>query len=124
MSDDQSISELKDEITELRRTVMMLQETVQQLTLKLDPGISDGTTNVETGQYQIFPRHGSLIERDTSWERLVGLLKKADQGLTARELAGRWGKSRSRTSEVLNRLVEEGEIVKYRDGRRIRFKTP
>ena len=41
-----------------------------------------------------------------------------------RELAKLWGKSRSRTSEVLNRLVGEGHVVKYRDGREIKFRPP
>ena len=62
-------------------------------------------------------------EYDMSWEKLLALLKSSRSAMTAAELADRWGRSRSRTSEVLNKLVEEGQLVKFRDGRRIRFRT-
>ncbi|MGY5858452.1 MAG: helix-turn-helix domain-containing protein, partial [Candidatus Thorarchaeota archaeon] len=63
------------------------------------------------------------LDGDASWDRLVNLMHNEDSGLTAAELAEKWGKSRSRTSEVLNKLAENGQIIKYRDGRMIRFRS-
>jgi Fic family protein len=114
---------LKNELKELRDTVNVLKQTVEDLTSQLHPAQSITRPARPRGQYDIFSEGESGIERDVSWNRLVNLLQESEEGLTATELADLWGKSRSRTSEVLNKLVEEGHLVKYRDGRRIKFAT-
>ena len=116
-----SIDDLMDEIKALTQTVMNLRETVDVLSSKIAETKNRRTTQVEMGSYKVVQDQGSVIEGDASWSRLVGLLDGKASGLTASELANKWGKSRSRTSEVLNRLVEEGQLIKYRDGRSIKF---
>lgn len=123
MAKDSEVQNLKEEITELRKTVLDLTETVAALTAHLRPSENTGIPLPEAGQYEIFSDSRSCLERDASWDRLVGLVPRADKGLSASELADKWGKSRSRTSEVLNRLVQEGHVVKYRDGRKIKFRA-
>ncbi|MHA2066650.1 MAG: MarR family transcriptional regulator [Candidatus Thorarchaeota archaeon] len=119
-----SIDDLMDEIKELTQTVLELRETVNNLSSKIPGTNSQQESKVEMGSYKVLHDQGSFIEGDASWARLVGLLEGKNKGLTASELANKWGKSRSRTSEVLNRLVEEGQLIKYRDGRRIKFRAP
>ncbi|MHA1653795.1 MAG: MarR family transcriptional regulator [Candidatus Thorarchaeota archaeon] len=121
MSESREVEDLKREIMELRRTVQTLRETVNKLTQRLE-GSQTHPVKTESGIYSISANLDSCLQ-DASWGRLLNLLQKADSGLTAAELAKRWGKSRSRTSEVLNKLVEEGHLVKYRDGREIRFRA-
>lgn len=119
-----SIDDLMDEIKELTQTVLELRETVNVLSSKIIETKNQRKPPVEMGSYKVVQDQGSFIEGDASWTRLVGLLRGKTSGLTASELANKWGKSRSRTSEVLNRLVEEGQLIKYRDGRRIKFRAP
>ncbi|NWF96903.1 MAG: MarR family transcriptional regulator [Candidatus Thorarchaeota archaeon] len=76
----------------------------------------------ESGVYSISDSLTECMKHDAAWARLVGLVEGAKSGLTAAELAEKWGKSRSRTSEVLNKLVGDGHLVKYRDGREIKFR--
>ena len=121
MADKQGIEALRKEVKELRKTVYHLKDTIIELTSQIDTGNSESP--FEGGQYSIFPNRSNCLEGDVSWDRLVSLLQNEDSGLTAAELAEKWGKSRSRTSEVLNKLAEEGQIIKYRDGRMIRFRT-
>ena len=121
MADKQGIEALRKEVKELRKTVYNLKDTIIELTSQIDIGNSESP--FEGGQYSIFPNRSNCLEGDASWDRLVSLLHNEDSGLTAAELAEKWGKSRSRTSEVLNKLAEEGQIIKYRDGRMIRFRT-
>ncbi|MFQ5831967.1 MAG: hypothetical protein ACE5H4_04655 [Candidatus Thorarchaeota archaeon] len=116
------IDDLLHEIKELRKTVLELRETVRQLNARMERVSQQEIPPVEVGEYTVISDQGSYIEGDTSWTRLVSLLQDANHGLTAAELAAMWGKSRSRTSEVLNRLVHDGQLVKYRDGRTIRFR--
>jgi polyhydroxyalkanoate synthesis regulator phasin len=123
LSRDTDVGQLKDEIRELKKTVVMLKETVNQLSTRIGEPISQTVLPAKGAQYDVFANQASVIDYDASWQRLVGLLQHASVGLTATELATRWGKSRSRTSEVLNKLVERGHLVKYRDGRRIKFRT-
>jgi len=117
------MDELMYEIKELRETVLELQKTVRQMNARLEGAGPKRTKPTEVGDYMLLSDQGDVIEGDASWARLVSLLREADQGLTAAELATMWGKSRSRTSEVLNLLVQDGQLVKYRDGRLIRFRT-
>jgi Fic family protein len=117
-----NIDDLMEEIKELTQTVMELRKTVNVLSSRITDNKNRRTTQVETGSYKVVQDQGSIIEGDASWIRLVGLLQGKGTGLTASELANKWGKSRSRTSEVLNRLVEEGQLIKYRDGRSIKFR--
>ncbi len=121
MADNQDIKALQKEVKELRKTVYSLKDTIIGLTTQIEIGSSESP--YEGGQYNIFPNRSNCLEGDASWDRLVTLLHKEDSGLTAAELAEKWGKSRSRTSEVLNKLAEDGQIVKYRDGRMIRFRS-
>ncbi|MFX0056418.1 MAG: hypothetical protein ACFFAX_15715 [Promethearchaeota archaeon] len=118
-----SIDDLMEEIKELTQTVMDLRVTVDVLSSKITETKNRRTTQVEMGSYKVVQDQGSVIEGDASWGRLVGLLHGKASGFTASELANKWGKSRSRTSEVLNRLVEEGQLIKYRDGRSIKFRA-
>jgi sugar-specific transcriptional regulator TrmB len=122
VSDRKELKELREEVHELRETVYTLKDTIVELTSKLKK-----TANVESpydsGQYNVFSNRGNFLEGDLSWNRLVNLLHEEYLGLTATELAEKWGRSRSRTSEVLNKLVDEGHLVKIRDGRQIRFRT-
>jgi len=104
MSDNQDIKALQKEVKALRKTVYSLKDTIVGLTNQIETGSSESP--YEGGQYNVFPNRSN-----------------EDSGLTAAELAAKWGKSRSRTSEVLNKLVEDGQIVKYRDGRMIRFRS-
>ncbi|MFX1416018.1 MAG: winged helix-turn-helix domain-containing protein [Promethearchaeota archaeon] len=117
------MDELMYEIKELRETVLELQETVRQMSARFERVGSSGISPANRGDYMLLPDQGGVIEGDASWLKLVGLLREADEGLTATELAPLWGRSRSRTSEVLNILVQDGRVVKYRDGRTIRFRT-
>jgi hypothetical protein len=121
MIENQDIEELRKEVTELRKTVYSLKNTIIELTNQIETG-STGSP-IEGGQYTVFPNKSNCLEGDASWDRLVNLLHDEDSGLTATELAEKWGKSRSRTSEVLNKLAENGQIIKYRDGRMIRFRS-
>jgi len=113
---------LRKEIKELRKTVMMLHETMNELASKLKQTPPGKTMPTDANQYNVFANQESCIARDVAWERLVDLIQRTDSGFTAAELARQWGKSRSRTSEVLNQLVEEGRLAKFRDGRSIRFR--
>lgn len=124
MTRDSEVFQLKEEIRELSKTVLMLKQTVNQLSAKIQTTPDRIQVSSESGQYNVFANQASIIEYDVSWQRLVTLLQDANAGLTATELATRWGKSRSRTSEVLNKLVGDGHLVKFRDGRRIRFRAP
>ncbi|MHA2602850.1 MAG: helix-turn-helix domain-containing protein [Candidatus Thorarchaeota archaeon SMTZ1-83] len=117
------MDELMYEIKELRETVLELQKTVRQMSARLESEARNKNSVAELVDYMLLSDQGGVIEGDASWARLVSLLREADQGLTATELAPMWGKSRSRTSEVLNILVQDGQLVKYRDGRTIRFRT-
>jgi Fic family protein len=114
----QGIQELEDELKKLRNTVKVLTDTVNDLKTKIEDVGSTG----DERRYSMFDQN-KMAEGDVSWDRLVSLIEEKDAGRTAKELAREWGKSRSRTSEVLNHLVNEGRLVKYRDGRRIRFRT-
>jgi hypothetical protein len=113
---------LRNEVLELRKTVKGLKEVVEDLTTKVHGHEQVSSNEMPTAQYKIFGDHVRFIQRDASWDRLIGLLEDSSSGLTATELASQWGKSRSRTSEVLNKLAEEGRLVKFRDGRRIKFR--
>ena len=121
MQKDDEIKALKDEVSELRSTIANLKKIVTDLSSKLDHPIEQKPTISENHGYQIFSQDS--IDRDLSWNRLIRLLQNYNYGLTTEELAERWGKSRTRTSEVLNKLVDEGVLVKYRDGRTVRFRT-
>ncbi len=123
MSEKYNIKELRNEIRELRETVSSLRRTVGELNLRLDQTEVAQKQPATAGVYKVISDREALIEGNISWNRLVRLLKDANDGLTASEAASRWGRSRSRTSEVLNRLADEGHIEKYRDGRRIRFRS-
>ena len=115
------IQSLKNEVQELRSTIAKLERVVVELTAKLEGPPDQKVIASKNQGYQIFSQ--DTFERDVSWDRLIHHLQNYDYGLTTEELAERWGKSRSRTSEVLNKLVDEGVLVKYRDGRNIRFCT-
>lgn len=119
MGEDKEIEELRKEVTELRKTVYSLKDTIIELTNHIE----GSETPFEGAQYSVFSDKSNCLEGDASWDRLVNLMHNEDRGLTAAELAEKWGKSRSRTSEVLNKLAENGQIIKYRDGRMIRFRS-
>ena len=121
MKENQDIEALRKEVTELRKTVYSLKDTIIELTNQIETGTAESP--FEGGQYSIFPNRSNCLDGDASWDRLVNMLHKEDSGLTAAELAEKWGKSRTRTSEVLNKLAENGQIIKYRDGRMIRFRS-
>lgn len=121
MEKNQDIEALRKEVKELRKTVYSLKDTIIELTNQIE--IASSESPLDGGQYTIFPNKSNCLDGDASWDRLVKLLHNEDSGLTAAELAEKWGKSRSRTSEVLNKLVENGQIIKYRDGRMIRFRS-
>ncbi len=120
MDETKEISQLRQEILELRETVRALRDTVNQLRREAKKP-STPPVRAVTGIYDTSLGLDKVLE-DASWARLINLLNRAETGLTAAELAKRWGRSRSRTSEVLNKLVDEGMLVKYRDGREIRFR--
>ena len=121
MSSNDDFKALEKEVRELKKTVYSLKNTVIELTNQLE--LTAGASPYEGGQYSIFTNRSNTLEGDVSWNRLLTLLSNAEQGLTTTELAKRWGKSRTRTSEVLNMLADDGHIVKYRDGRLIRFRS-
>ena len=121
MQKDDEIKALRSEVSELRSTIANLNKIVTEISSKLDYPIKQKPRISENHGYQIFSQDS--LDRDLSWNRLIRLLQTDDYGLTTEELAERWGKSRSRTSEVLNKLVDEGVLVKYRDGRNVRFRT-
>ncbi len=122
MTEKKELKELQKEVRELKQTVYTLKDTIVELTSNRKEQ-SDAGSPYDSGQYNVFTAGSSILEGDISWNRLVNLIREADTGLTAAELAEKWGKSRSRTSEVLNKLVGEGHLVKFRDGRLIRFRT-
>ncbi|TFG33509.1 ArsR family transcriptional regulator [Candidatus Thorarchaeota archaeon] len=120
MSKNQDFESLKKEVRELKKTVYMLKDTIIELTNQLES--SGAGSPFEGGQYTLFPNRSNCLEGDVSWNRLLNVLQESNMGLTTTELAEKWGKSRTRTSEVLNKLVGDGHIIKYRDGRLIRFR--
>lgn len=122
MTEKKELKELRKEMQELKQTVYTLKDTIVELTCRIKEK-SDVGSPYDSGQYNVFGASSNVLEGDVSWNRLVNLLQEADFGLTATELAEKWGRSRSRTSEVLNKLVDEGHLVKFRDGRLIRFRT-
>jgi len=122
MAKDYEVGQLKDEVKELKKTVSKLTETVNQLTAKIGGSDARAAPAPRSAQYNVFANQPSCIDYEIGWQRLVGMLRDESVGLTATELATLWGKSRSRTSEVLNKLAEDGHVVKFRDGRRIRFR--
>ena len=122
MTEDKELKELRKEVHELKQTVYTLKDTIVELTSRFKHS-TDAGSPYDSGQYNVFSDRGNCLEGDVSWNRLVNLLHEEDLGLTTTELAEKWGRSRSRTSEVLNKLVDEGHIVKFRDGRQIRFRT-
>jgi len=97
MSDKKGIEALRDEVKELKKTVYSLKDTIIEITNQIEVGSSESP--FEGGQYNIFPNRSNCLDGDASWDRLVNLLRNEDSGLTAAELAEKWGKSRSRTSE-------------------------
>lgn len=121
MSNNYDFEALKKEVRELKKTVYSLKNTIVELTNQLE--LSTGASPYDGGQYSIFANKSNTLEGDVSWNRLLNLLNSAQNGLTTTELAKKWGKSRTRTSEVLNKLAEDGQIIKYRDGRMIRFRS-
>ena len=122
MSEEKELKELRKEVYELKQTVYTLKDTIVELSSRIKHS-TDAGSPYESGQYNIFSDRGNCLENDVSWNRLVNLLHEETLGLTATELSEKWGRSRSRTSEVLNKLVDEGHLVKFRDGRQIRFRT-
>jgi len=122
LTEDKELKELRKEVHELKQTVYTLKDTIVELTSRFKHS-TDAGSPYDSGQYNVFSDRGNCLEGDVSWNRLVNLLHEEDLGLTTTELAEKWGRSRSRTSEVLNKLVDEGHIVKFRDGRQIRFRT-
>ena len=122
MTEDKELKELRKEVHELKETVYTLKDTIVELSSRIKHS-TDAGSPYDSGQYNIFGDGGNCLENDVSWNRLVNLLQEETLGLTATELSERWGRSRSRTSEVLNKLVDEGHLVKFRDGRQIRFRT-
>jgi hypothetical protein len=123
MAEDKELKKLQKEVQELRQTVYTLKDTIVELTSRLKDRSELASSPYDSGQYNVFGASSAIPEGDISWNRLVNLLHDDDIGLTATELAEKWGRSRSRTSEVLNKLVDEGHLVKVRDGRSIRFRT-
>lgn len=123
MNREEEMKQLRKEIQQLSMTVSNLEETIGELKSKVERNLTSKQTRANA-QYDVFANQQSVIERDMSWERLIGLLEDTERGLTAQQLARKWGRSRSRTSEVLNTLVDEGRLVKFRDGRHMRFITP
>lgn len=122
MDKDEELVKLRKEIRVLKNTVSDLTRTIDDLkTTVKDDKIS--SSNRSQGEYQIFQDSENCLSHDASWVRLMNLLQDTRTGLTATEAATRWGKSRSRTSEVLNKLADEGHLVKYRDGREIKFRA-
>ncbi len=122
MTERKELKELQEEVHELKQTVYTLKDTIVELTSRLKQP-ADAGSPYDSGQYNVFRDPGNCLEGDVSWSRLVSLLHEENLGLTATELAEKWGRSRSRTSEVLNKLVDEGHLLKFRDGRQIRFRT-
>jgi Fic family protein len=120
---DEELEKLRYEINVLRDTVSTLTKTIDDLKSTVSKDDVSGTDQNPGNDYRIFQDSESCLSQDASWIRLMNLLQDTRSGLTAAEAAIRWGKSRSRTSEVLNKLVDEGHLVKYRDGRRIKFRT-
>lgn len=123
MNRKEEMKKLRKEIKQLSQTVSNLEQTIGELKSKVENNLSSRQGGSKA-QYNVFANQQSAIEADLSWERLIGLLEETERGLTAQQLAKKWGRSRSRTSEVLNTLVDEGRILKFRDGRYMRFIAP
>ncbi len=123
MVENDVLEELRREVQRIGMTLRALTRTVDDLArqvseLKTRPCIPPSPTydlNVDDSS--------DRVREDLSWNRLLAMVHEAGSALTADELARRWGRSRSRTSEVLNKLVDEGRLTKVRDGRRVRFKA-
>ncbi|TXT54933.1 MAG: hypothetical protein BAJATHORv1_50186 [Candidatus Thorarchaeota archaeon] len=121
MDSEKEIQQLREEIRSLKKTVMDLKGVITDLKSQVIDKESP-RRSAEVGRYDMFPNQ-DYVERDASWDRLLNFLYDAEKGLTTTELAEQWGRSRSRTSEVLNQLVEEGHLIKYRDGRKMKFRA-
>jgi hypothetical protein len=105
MTEEKELKELKKEVQELRHTVYTLKDTIIELTSRIKEQSEISSSPYDSGQYNVFGEGGAIPEGDISWNRLVNLLHDEDVGLTATELAEKWGRSRSRTSEVLIFIV-------------------
>lgn len=115
-----------EEIKKLRNEIKNLRDTVSDLTKEIDDlkyTVASDSKVTTASPYQMFPNAENCLDYDASWLRLMGMMEKIDDGLSASEAAKRWGKSRSRTSEVLNQLADDGHLIKYRDGREIKFRS-
>lgn len=123
MEKDEELEKLRYEIKTLKDTVSTLTKTIDDLKTTVSGEEHPISGENQRNDYRIFQDSESCLSQDASWIRLMNLLQDTGSGLTAAEAAIRWGKSRSRTSEVLNKLVDEGHLVKYRDGRQIKFRT-
>lgn len=122
MEKNKELKQLRNEVSDLKETVSTLTHLVNKLTSTMKTEIPESKSQVVRSGYQIFSEFQSALDHDVSWTRLVNLLQDSSSGLTAKQLSERWGKSRTRTSEVLNILVDDGHLVKYRDGREIKFR--
>ncbi|MDF1539758.1 MAG: hypothetical protein P1Q69_12730 [Candidatus Thorarchaeota archaeon] len=123
MNKDAELEKLRREVSVLKDTVSSLTKTIDDLKTSVKKDDLGKGRTISQGEYQIFQDTESCLSHDASWIRLMNLLHATRTGLTATEAATRWGKSRSRTSEVLNKLADEGHLVKYRDGREIKFRA-
>jgi hypothetical protein len=122
LTEEKVLKELRKEVRELKETVYTLKDKIVEITSGLKHS-AEADASYDSGLYNVFGSRSNCLEGDVSWSRLVNLLNDEDLGLTATELAEKWGRSRSRTSEVLNKLADEGHLIKVRDGRTIRFRT-
>ena len=56
-------------------------------------------------------------------ERILAMLQGDEDGLTATEVATAMGVTCQKVSPQLTRLVEEGKLVKEKEGKKVRFKA-
>ncbi|MEM2142381.1 MAG: helix-turn-helix domain-containing protein [Candidatus Thorarchaeota archaeon] len=123
MSEESENSRLRSEIAELRMTVQSLRKMVTELNERLAQTSPPSSIGAYAERYSVAKDARESLFQDASWSKLINILRDASDGMTAAELARQWGKSRSRTSEVLNRMAKDGQVVKYRDGREIKFRV-
>ncbi len=124
------LESIKEEIKLLRGIVESLTARIDRLTELLETNInSPAVLNNDASKFGTFNINQTVSRynfQNFLYNEMLNIVSKADTsgtGVTAEEVAKIWGRSRSRTSEMLNQLVRKGLLIKYQDGRSIKFKT-
>ena len=123
------IESIREELKLLRKVVESLNKKVEELTQIIESNMIQKVSNTEKTSFGTFNINQTVSRynfQNYLYSEMLNIISEADisgSGVTAEEFAKIWGRSRSRASEMLNQLVRKGLLVKYQDGRSIKFKA-